>query len=225
MRISILCFCLLLGLSTTAFAAPGEEMKKDKETSRADDLVVALQKRYETQKSFSAAVVQHLKNATSGNTVIRRGTIAFRQPGLVWWNTVDPEKELLVMGQEIVWNFFPDEEVAYKYTVSDMLRSKTVLRFLSGQVRLDSDFYVTYAGKEEGLEKLELTPKEPDPEMVQAVVWIVPQFTLLKKIRIVDFFGNENMLILSDIEQNPDLPDSMFTFVPEEGVTVRDNTK
>ncbi|BBD07696.1 LolA family protein [Desulfovibrio ferrophilus] len=187
-------------------------------------LTASMQARYESLDSFSASFNQVLFNASSSETQQRAGNIAYRQPGLVRWETTTPEPELLVVGKDEVWSHFPHEDAAYKYTVEQVLSSKTVLRFISGKANLRDDFWVTSLGREDGLDKLELIPKEPEPEMVQAYLWLTPEYALLQKVQILDFFGNENTVILKGIVMNPELQDSAFSFTPPPGTDVYDNT-
>jgi len=188
-------------------------------------LTAAMQSRYESLSSFTATFSQELLNAASGERQQRTGIIAFRQPGLVRWETKTPEPELLVVGETEVWNHFPAEQAAYRYTVAQVLSSKTALKFISGKANLRDDFYVTSLGREDGMDKLELVPKEAEPELVQAYLWLSTEFSLLQKVQIIDFFGNENTVTLSGIVMNPDLADSLFRFVPPKGTDVYDNTK
>ncbi|WP_461209599.1 outer membrane lipoprotein chaperone LolA [Desulfocurvus sp. DL9XJH121] len=204
-----LCFLLSAGFSHAA---------------EVEAIVSAMQQRYETLKSFSASFEQEMTNAASGETEKRAGVISFRHPGLVRWETKKPENELLVVGEAEVWDYFPDEQAAYKYTVDDVLTSKTVLRFLSGRARLDQDFWVTSMGRDQSWEKLELVPKEAETEMVQAYLWLDPEHALLQKVQVIDFFGNENTVALSGVVLNPDLSDSQFAFTPPPGVDVFDNS-
>lgn len=190
-----------------------------------DAVVKAMQQRYETLGSFTADFTQRMKNAASGDEEERTGTIAYRQPVLVRWETKTPEPELLVVGKDAVWNYFPDEQSAYKYTAEQVLSSKTVLRFLSGKARLDEDFWVASQGRDQGWEKLELVPKEPETEMVQAYLWLDPDHALLQKVLVIDFFGNENAVTLNNVVLNPDLTDATFTFSPPADTNIYDNTK
>lgn len=209
----VLCFVFTLGFNTPAVAAD------------VDAIVKAMQQRYETLTSFTASFTQEMKNAASGDVEERSGIIAYKQPGLVRWETKTPEPELLVVGKDEVWNYFPLEESAYKYTADQVLSSKTVLRFLSGKARLDEDFWVATQGREQSWEKLELIPKEPETEMVQAYLWLDPDHALLQKVLVIDFFGNENTVTLNNVILNPDLSNTRFTFTPPNATDVYDNTK
>ncbi len=190
----------------------------------SEEITAHIQEQYETLRGFQADFVQTLKNAASGESETRTGRIFFKQPRLIRWETMTPEKELLLAGKDVVWDYFQDEGTVYKYPASKVLGSKTMLRFLSGQARLEQDFFVTNEGTREGLVKLNLVPREPEPSLVQAEVWLDPETYLLKKILFIDFYGNENRLVLENLVLNPKFSTDLFEFVPPKGVEIMDNT-
>lgn len=188
------------------------------------DIVGKIQKTYEQLESFDSSFIQILRNTASGEEQERKGMLFFKNPDLVRWETTEPESELLIVGKSVVWDYFDDEGVVYKYSVDEVLDSKTMVRFISGQARLDRDFWIEKQPAKGNLVKLHLTPKEPEPQLVEAWVWVDPQTSLVRRILLQDFYGNENELIFSDMRLNPDMPDSIFEFTPPQGVEVFDNT-
>jgi len=200
----------------------------------AEDLPDLIQQRYESLKTFRCDFVQELTNVASGDVERRRGRIWFRQPSQVRWETMEPEKELLVLGPDYAWDYIEADGVAIKYGVEALLDSKTVLRFISGRANLKEDFVVKteWQGADEvrerwgkGFTVLQLVPKEPEPGMVLAYVGVEPGSGLLRQIMIVDFYGNGNEVRLANVEQDVDLAADMFTFTPPEGTHVEDNTR
>ncbi len=189
----------------------------------APAIVNTIQKAYESLTAFDAAFTQTLRNTASGEEEKRTGLLFFKKPHKVRWETHTPEKELLVVGEKEVWDYFDAEKTAYRYKVSQILESKTILRFISGQAKLDQDFWVSEEGREDGLVKLNLVPKEPEPQMVQAYVWVDPDSALLRRILLQDFYGNENEMLIRDLKLNPSQPDSLYTFTPSKDVEVFDN--
>ena len=200
----------------------------------AEDLPDLIQKRYESMKTFQADFVQELTNVASGEVETRSGRIWFKQPSQVRWETLEPEKELLVVGFDFAWDYIEDEELAIKYGVATLLDSKTILRFISGQANIKEDFVVKteWQGADDvrakwgkGFTVLQLVPKEAEPGMVLAFVGVEPDTGLLRQVMIVDFYGNGNELRLSNVDLDVDLDAGMFTFDPPAGVTVEDNTQ
>jgi len=194
-------------------------------SAQASGLADAIQKRYESVQQFQADFQQELSNAASGSVEKRSGKIWFKQPSLVRWDTLKPEKELLVVGQKAVWNYFEADKIAMKYRTNQVFSSKTMIRFLSGKANLKEDFKVTEQGSEDGLIKMRLVPKEPEPSMVMAYIWVDPKTHFMGRVLIVDFFGNGNQVTLLGLttDKRPDA--RLFEFTPPAGVQVRDNTK
>lgn len=191
----------------------------------ADDLSAEIQKTYDSIKTFSADFTQILTNAASKEQDIRSGKIIFKQPSLLRWESVKPEPELLIVGESIVWDYFPEDELALKYRTKQLFNSKTMIKFISGQAKLEEDFVVENQGEDNGLIKLKLLPLEPETGMVLAFVWIEPERKMMSKVLVVDFYGNGNEVSMINIKIDPDVDDSMFQFTPPEGVNVEDNTQ
>lgn len=193
--------------------------------AQANSLTDAIQKRYESVQQFQADFQQELTNAASGSVEKRSGRIWFRQPSLVRWETYKPEKETLVVGQSVVWNYFEVDRMAMKYRTTQVFNSKTMIRFLSGKANLKEDFKVQEQGNENGLIKVRLVPKEPEPTMVMAYIWVDPKTHMLGRVLIVDFFGNGNQVTLLGLTTDKRVEAKAFEFSPPSGVQIRDNTK
>lgn len=186
--------------------------------------IAGIQRQYETITSFQAEFTQELMIAVSRETEERQGLIFYQHPDLIRWETTSPEKELLIVGPAEVWNYFEEEDVAYRYSPEDVLGSAMVLRILSGQARLDEDFLA-----EEDLEtgapwrKIRLVPRSPEPNLVEAVIWVEDDTFLLQRVRATDFYGNTNEITLHELRVNLSLGPELFTFTPPAGVLVQDN--
>ncbi len=206
----ILCLGLLLCLPGTAFGA---------------SVAAALQKKYDGIDSMRAEFTQILRHKESGSKENRTGVLLFKKPLLVRWETKAPSPELLVVTKSEIWNAFPDEDVAYKYPLSLVEDSRSIIRVITGQARLDQDFTIEDEGKEDGLTKLHLYPKEPVQGLVEAIFWVDPDSGLIRRFRIYDFYGNENEITFTNQKIGASVPDSSFTYTPPKGTQVEDRTK
>lgn len=211
-----ICKSFLITLALAALLLPA--------SAQANKLTDAIQKRYDSLSSFQTDFQQELTNAASGSVEKRSGKIWFKQ-SLVRWETHSPEKELLVVGPQSVWNYFEADKIAMKYRSNQVFNSKTMIRFLSGKANLKEDFKIEEQGTENGLTKLRLVPKEPEPTMVLAYIWVDTKTSLLGRVLIVDFFGNGNQVSLNNLVMDKKLEPKMFEFTPPSGVQVKDNTK
>jgi outer membrane lipoprotein carrier protein len=213
-RAFFLAVCLVLATAATARAADPTE------------LAGRIQKKYASISAFSASFTQAIRNAASGDTEHRSGSFYFKKPLLVRWETVKPEKELLVVGKDAVWDFFEEDKEAYRYAVKEIIGSKTMLRFLTGKANLTEDFFVA-AGKASdagpGQAVLDLAPREPEPGLVMARVWVDLATDMIARIYIQDFYANTNDLTLANVAVNPKLAENLFVFTPPRDVKIHDN--
>ncbi len=202
------CF-LVTGIGPGAFAS-------------APDLAQKVQARYDDLQALKADYVQILTSAATRDQEERTGRIYFKKPLLIRWVAETPEPELLVVDGEKVWNYFPDEETVYEYEAEDMLTSRSMLNFISGRAKLDEDFRIEHQGEENDLSMLKLIPKNPEPDLVLAYLW-VDEEGLLHGIKLVDFFGNENELRFKSLKIDPELSADKFIFeAPETADVIKD---
>ena len=190
------------------------------------ELAGRIQKKYASITAFSAGFSQAIRNAASGDVEHRSGSFDFKKPTLVRWETVKPEKELLIVGANAVWDYFEEDKEAYRYSVQEIINSKTMLRFLTGKANLTEDFLVASGKPEEagpGQAVLQLAPREPEPGLVMAKVWVDLSTDLIARIFIQDFYANTNDLTLTGLVVNPKLSDSLFAFTPPKDAKVHDN--
>jgi len=190
-----------------------------------EELTAAIQKQYQTIESFRTEFTQKLINASSNDSEERKGWIAYKRPRRIHWETESPEKEVLILNRDFVWDYYPAENVAYRYSLQQMFDSKTMLRFISGQVNLAEEFNVTRIDSEteaSELIRLKLEPKNPDPSLVEANLRVDPEDMLIRRIKLVDFFGNQNILRFENFQRNCQPDQNLFVLEPPEDTRVVD---
>jgi outer membrane lipoprotein carrier protein len=200
---------LLLAGATTAFAQSVAER---------------VQARYKAVTTMHAEYAQTLVHKESGSREERSGVLSFAKPLLVRMESKTPSPELLLVARDVIWNVFPEEEMAYKYSLSLAHDSRSIVQVMTGQASLDKDFHVENQKEEGGLLVLDLYPKEPTQAMVEVRLWINPGTDLIQKLRVFDFYGNENEMVFSRQEMNVDIPASLFTYTPPKGFAIEDRT-
>ena len=208
---------LIISLPYAAFAAAA--------APRINAVVKELKRVYGGMDAFKAKFTQKLIHRESGSFEMRDGTLLFKKNLFVRWETAKPHAELLVINNREIWNYLPDEKLAYRYTHEFTKDSHTIIRVLTGQARLDQDFFVEEDGKEDGLLRLRLYPLEPTQQMVEAGIWVDPTAYLIKKAVIIDFYGNSNEVIFTSLNNTLKLEEKSFDFVPPKGVAVEDRGK
>ncbi len=190
----------------------------------AASLDVEIQNKYKKITSIKTTFEQTLNHKESGSVQKRKGELLFQKPFMVRWETKDPHAELLLITDKIVWNYLPDEEVAYRYTPDVVESSRPLVQVITGQAQLSRDFSVQVLGKDEGYTKLHLFPHEPTPEMVEAFIWI-DKNTIIRKASIIDFYGNSNTLHFTKVQTNVQFSKQSFSFKPPKGIDVEDGMR
>jgi outer membrane lipoprotein carrier protein len=184
-----------------------------------------MRKTYAQVRSMRASFTQVLFHKESGSREKRSGTLSFKKPLLVRWESKAPSEELLLVGKDAIWNAFPDEELVYKYSLDMAEDSSSLIRVITGQARFDNDFELEAEEREGDMIALRLFPKQPDQSLVEARLWVDATNYLIKKMRVYDFYGNENEIAFSKQEIDIPLKDSLFTYKPPKDFIVEDMSK
>lgn len=190
--------------------------------AQAADIASTIQARYEKLRTFSATFEQTLTHKESGSVEKRQGNLLFQKPLLIRWQTDKPHEETLVVTHKEIWDYLADEEIAYRYPLELVRDSRTIIQVITGQAALTKDFDVKEAGQENGLARLHLYPKEPAPQMVEALLWVEPSTGYIRRASIIDFYGNSNDVRFTQFKPDTSLKESDFTFTAPKGVEVED---
>ena len=211
-----LCVLILIALPQAAFTA---------DKARLNAVIKEVQRVYGAMDAFQAEFTQKLTHRESGSFEMRDGSLLFKKNLFVRWETAKPHAELLVINNREIWNYLPDEMIAYRYALEMSKDSHALIRVVTGQARLDQDFSVEEDGKEDGLLRLRLYPLEPTQQMVEAGIWVEPAAYVIKRAMILDFFGNSNEIRFTKLITKPKLEAKSFDFTPPRGVFVEDRSK
>lgn len=186
-----------------------------------------MQAAYASMQSFRAEFSQQLLQRESGVVEKRSGVILFQKPLRVRWETAAPHAELLMVTDREIWNYLPDEELAYRYSRELAEDSRSIIQVITGQSALSRDFNVESAqDPEDGkLIHLLLYPKDPTTELTEAQIWLDPETFLIRRAMIMDFYGNTNTIELSNIKKNASVSNSDFLFTPPKGTEVEDHVE
>ena len=190
--------------------------------AQAADIAATIQARYEKLRTFSATFEQTLTHKESGSVEKRQGNLLLQKPLIIRWQTDKPHEETLVVTHKEIWDYLADEEIAYRYPLELVRDSRTIIQVITGQAALTKDFDVKEAGQENGLAKLHLYPKEPAPQMVEALLWVEPSTGYIRRASIIDFYGNSNDVRFTQFKPDTSLKESDFTFTAPKGVEVED---
>ena len=196
-------------------------------TSDQSTIISNLQNSYSCMKSFKAQFNQELFHRESNTNQSRKGTILFEQPTNINWKTEAPHAEILIINDKEIWNYLPDEEIAYRYHVDMMKSSHVALSVITGQNKISDNFEVEYLddadATKKGLKAFLLYPHEPTPQIVEAQLWIDTKTNQIKKVTILDFYGNTNSIEFSEFAPNAKVKKKDFIFEAPKGIDIEDH--
>lgn len=181
-----------------------------------------IRQRYEKLKSFDADFEQTLTHKESGSVEKRNGRLIFQKPLLIRWQTAKPHEETLVVTDKEIWDYLPDEDIAYRYSPELVQDSRSIIQVLTGQSAMTRDFDVKVAGNDSGHIRLLLYPHEPTPQMVEAAIWVEPESGYIRRAKIIDFYGNANDVRFTSFKPDARIAPAEFRFAPPAGVEVED---
>ncbi|MDR2123664.1 MAG: outer membrane lipoprotein carrier protein LolA [Desulfovibrio sp.] len=184
-----------------------------------------LQQRYASVDSMRAEFTQTLLHKESGSRERRSGVMSFKKPMLLRWENRQPAPELLLVGKDAVWNVFPEEKTAFKYSLDAAGGASDFVRLITGRAHLNRDFDIEEEGREGESATLRLYPRKASQAVVEVLLWVDLKTFLIRKLRVYDFYGNENEMVFSRQEPGVKLPDSVFIYKPQKSFTVEDHSR
>ena len=196
--------CLALLFSTATFAGA------------RDDLNAFTQGLKGLEGQFTQTVFDangKLKESSSGN-------LALSAPRLFRWEYAKPYEQLVIADGSKVWVYDPDlSQVTVRAQGAEEQNSP--LATLIDPARLDRDFNVAQSGKQDGLDWLELTPKQDENASFQRAR-LGFDGNGLAKMEVVDMLGQRTRIAFNGWKKNPAFAKGTFSYVPGKGVDVVD---
>jgi outer membrane lipoprotein carrier protein len=213
--------CLLLVPQLGVGAAPGGA------TGRGlglDDLVARVQAQYDRTTHLHAHFRQEIRMRGFDQAQTGAGQVWILKPGMMRWEYTTPERQTIIANGDMLWIYLPEERQVIRDRAHESMGSRTPALFLAGQARLTELFTVTGPSSqppgEEGLLRLELTPKEGALPYAQVQLGIDPSSYQVVRVRLVDPLGNVTTMWFSDIDTGGAVDPALFQFQVPPGVDV-----
>src|SRR4030088_1655535 len=116
----------------------------------AEELVQALQRRYDSIKDFSADFVHRYQGGVLRKQISERGHVLIKKPGKMRWDYAEPEKKLFVSDGVRIYSYIPqDKQVIVSAQPRDS-ETTTPALFLAGKGNLPRDFRPSLVGNPAG---------------------------------------------------------------------------
>jgi chaperone LolA len=172
-------------------------------------------------QSLQAQFKQTLTDRNGLTVEQASGTLAIRRPDRFRWDYRDPNEQVIVADGARIWLYDADLEQVTVRKLDDTL-SATPAMLLSGQGNLQDNFNVTQTAQEAQVFWVRLEPKRDDTDFR----WVRLGFegNTLKFMQLADKLGQTTNLEFAQLERNPALDPSRFTFTVPPGADVIGDT-
>jgi outer membrane lipoprotein carrier protein len=183
----------------------------------ADQAALArLERNLESLGAVRAEFVQELLGPDAKVAERAHGTLYLKRPGRFRWDYAEP-RQLIVCDGERLWLYDPELEQATVRRVQDSL-SQTPAMLLSGEARVRDGYSVRDAGRRDGLDWMELTPRLAASDFRELRLGFAGD--TLRRLEFTDKLNAVTRISITALERNARLDDALFRFVPPAGVDV-----
>lgn len=169
-------------------------------------------------KGLQGTFAQQVFDAQGRRKEASSGSVALSAPKLFRWEYLKPYPQLIVADGAKVWIFDPDlKQVTVRSQGAEEQNSP--LAVLTDPRKLDQSFAITEAGRDGGLEWLELAPKRKGNAGFERAR-LGFDGNALAKMTIVDSLGQRTEIAFAGWKRNPKFAATTFRFSPPKGVDV-----
>ena len=193
--------------------------------STPEELAGRIQQRYDGIRDFEGDFTQSYEGGMLRVKTSESGTVAIKRPGRMRWVYTRPERKEFVSDGTRVYSYLPaDKQVII--AAMPAADQTTPALFLAGRGHLVRDFMASFTELPDaarGLIGLKLTPRRPDPELEWLVLGVDPATFQIRYLVAVDGQGGRSSFRFSNLKENRNLSDKLFTFQIPRGVDVITN--
>ena len=192
-----------------------------------DPLIVRLQTKLDHMNSLRGRFVQRLDSGLMAGPRAEEGRLFLKKPSLMRWEYDKPEEKLAIADGRNTWLYVPADRQVQKGSMRDLEDEGAAALVLSGRISLVKDFRSIRLPNEQsvtagapGAVAIELTPVKKRFDVEKVILIIDEGRLLIRSLTVVNQDGDKMTLELFDLDEDPELTDTLFKFVPPPGVDV-----
>lgn len=176
-----------------------------------------LQRFYSDIRSYSASFEQKVVDENMKLLESSDGNFSIQRPGKFHWHYTSPSEQLIIGDDKQVWIYDIElEQITHR--TSDAAVSQTPAMLLSGQGDLSENFTLEDGGQHDGLDWVRMIPKSRDSGFTNVRIGFFEG--KLQLLEMKDSFGQTTRMSFSNVEENIDIDEEKFVFIPPAGVDV-----
>lgn len=169
-----------------------------------------------SQKTTSAAAT-----LSAGEAL---GKLYYAKPRQMRWEYDLPEKQVFVANNHFAWLYVNAENQITLFNAEKLFASPLARTFFDGTLALKNHFNVTLdpVRSTSDVAVLELVPRQPDPNVKLAYLWIDLRNYRISRIETHDVLGNINEITISSFTPRSRLDPDLFRLEVPPGAKVFD---
>jgi len=165
--------------------------------------------------TLQADFQQILEQPDQGGVMTSSGTFYLKRPGRLRWEYDPPNDQLIVADGRRIWLFDKElDQVSHRSQKAAL--EGTPAQLLSTTGPMDQHFEIKDLGVREGLDWVELLPKDKDSQFHSVRLALADN--RLVRMEMADNFGQTTHFLFSHMQRNPKLDDKLFDFTPPPAV-------
>jgi outer membrane lipoprotein carrier protein len=146
--------------------------------------------------------------------VISTGTLKISKPLKFHWSVNTPFEQAVISDGETLWVFDPDLEQATYQAISEDLQQSPAMILAQPRLSLTGQYQVFEVISDE-LTAYKLYPNDEDSLFSELV--LIFSGSTISEIRILDSFGQETVILFTNVTVPDSIPVSVFEFIPPPG--------
>jgi outer membrane lipoprotein carrier protein len=165
--------------------------------------------------TLQADFQQTLEQPDEGGILSSSGTFYLKRPGQLRWEYQPPNDQLIVADGKRIWLYDRElEQVSHRSQKAAL--EGTPAQLLSTAGPLDQHFEIKDLGVQDGLNWVELLPKDKESQFHSVRLALTDKALL--RMEMSDNFGQTTRFLFSNVQRNPGLDDKLFDFQPPSGI-------
>jgi outer membrane lipoprotein carrier protein len=193
--------------------------------SRLDQLVTALQAKYNKLSSLAADFTQ-IYTAPGQRERRESGRLLLKKPGKMRWDYASPETKLFLSDGKWLYEYVPSEKYATRSSIKEAGDLRAPFAFLLGRGDLRRDFKrIELAGEspiKAGNKILRLFPRRAQ-DFKELLLEIEPDSLRISRLSIIEPNGARSDFIFTNVQESVPASAAQFIFKAPPGVEVRNN--
>jgi len=181
-----------------------------------------IDQRYDHLHTLEARFTETYSGA--GMTRTESGTLLLKKPGRMRWDYAQPRPKLFITDGGTAWFYVPGERQARRTSVKRLDDLRSPLRYLLGKTKLEKELDgLSLAPDQKPVESGDVVvrgiPKGMQDRVSETLLEVAPD-GLIVRIVVEELDGSVTEFRFLQQQENVQIPDQQFRFVPPPGVEI-----